>query len=404
MITPPLKTNTPVRRIIFRLCCFGFFFDLVFIYAVDKLLFLDRGLSLVQIALLMSLWAAANLLFEVPSGILADKWNRRYLLITSAAARALLCVVWFFSNDFLGFLLGFVFLAISQASLSGTIQAYLYDSLAIHGREKQFERFWGRIEATRSIGLFCAWTVGGLVSTVSFSPALLLSFGSGLICVIFAYLLPNVAKTKTIETNSFRHLKQTLLYAIGHKMILRVLLLTAIVRSSYVVIDEYWAVYFSFIDIPPAQFGFLVGVSTLAGGVAGLLAHRFANRPWKAIYTCTLIFAATLLAASFSNAWPIIVAMLALELTTSLMYVLTEGIVQKFSAQNQRATTSSIVSLLKEFGIVTGIIFGFIIEKIDLPAGYLFFAIFILMFFPISWILTIFKRGEGFDFPRRKQN
>lgn len=374
---------------ILSLCAFAFFWDLVFIYAVDKLLFLDRGLSLVQIALLMSLWATANILFEVPSGILADKWPRKYLFIMSAAARALLCVMWFFADSFGGFLIGFFLLAISQSFLSGTAQAYVLDILLMTQKQKDFERIWGWVEASRAVGLALAWIVGGLVSTTSFTPALALSFASGTICFFIALSLPRITPlANAIEENPFRHLKRTLVYAMHHKILLRVFLFAFIVRSTYVVIDEYWAVFFDFLHVSPAIFGTLVGLATLLSSAANLIAYRFTKYAWKTVGFGTMCFSAILFSVFFSQSWIIILLMLALEFLMGVLYILVEGQVQIHAEPNKRATTASVASLFKETGIATGILFGWIASLADIRAGYLFLAIFLLLYFPITWILN----------------
>ena len=47
-------------------------------------MFLDFGLSIEDFALLNALWAASIVVFEVPSGALADKLGRRRLVVFSS--------------------------------------------------------------------------------------------------------------------------------------------------------------------------------------------------------------------------------------------------------------------------------------------------------------------------------
>lgn len=51
------------------------------IYAFYTLLFIERGMSISEIAILVSLWSGFSILFEIPSGILADRWSRRNMLV-----------------------------------------------------------------------------------------------------------------------------------------------------------------------------------------------------------------------------------------------------------------------------------------------------------------------------------
>lgn len=380
-----------------RLCAFVFFWDLVFVYAIDKLLFLSRGLTMPQVALLMSVWAGANILLEIPSGILADRWNRKYLLVISGVARVLMCAAWLFVGSFWGFLVGLVFLAVSQSFLSGTAQAYLHDALSENGREEEFEQNWGLVESARLAGLAIAWTVGGLVSGTSYVPSIVLSLGSGVLCFLVALALPNIRRViASTEENPFHHLAASLTYAWKHDAILRIFLFAAIVRSSYVIVDEYWSVFFDSLGVSPTVFGMLVGISTLSGSAAGLVAHRFKSRPWATIGAGTILLSVVLATSFFSRSVAVVPLMLSPELIVGVLYVLSEGQIQKHAAKDKRATISSVASLLKETGILTGIAFGWIVSRWDIRTGYLFFAAFVLLYFPVTWIVrSIGKNSQA---------
>jgi MFS family permease len=55
--------------------------DLVLLYPVYTLLFSDSGLSVWQISSLFVIWSVSSILFEVPSGAIADSTSRRRLLV-----------------------------------------------------------------------------------------------------------------------------------------------------------------------------------------------------------------------------------------------------------------------------------------------------------------------------------
>ena len=60
--------------------------DLVPLYAVYSLLFVDHGVSTSHLSLLLILWSATSFVFEVPSGAWADTFDRRRLLVVSASS------------------------------------------------------------------------------------------------------------------------------------------------------------------------------------------------------------------------------------------------------------------------------------------------------------------------------
>jgi|GEM_PF-5602171 len=67
---------------------YRFFNDFAFIYAVYILLFKMNGLSVFEISLLLALWCGFVILFEIPTGALADKWNRKYMLSLGMLSKA----------------------------------------------------------------------------------------------------------------------------------------------------------------------------------------------------------------------------------------------------------------------------------------------------------------------------
>ncbi|WP_338291617.1 MFS transporter [Enterococcus raffinosus] len=79
------------------------------IYAFYTLLFIERGMSISEIAILVSLWSGFSILFEIPSGILADRWSRRNMLVIASFVEGLCFFIWSFSQSFSLFAVGFFF-------------------------------------------------------------------------------------------------------------------------------------------------------------------------------------------------------------------------------------------------------------------------------------------------------
>lgn len=76
-----------------------FLFDFILIYAVEKIFFSSLGLNFAQIGLLLFLWSAMTLTLEVPTGILADRWSRRKMLILSGIFFSICYFIWSYSHS-----------------------------------------------------------------------------------------------------------------------------------------------------------------------------------------------------------------------------------------------------------------------------------------------------------------
>lgn len=123
----------------------------------------QRGLSLVAIGLCESVFHVSSFLFEVPSGMLADRFSYRRMLILSRCCALISSVMMLTSGSFICFAVSFVFSAWGYNLQSGTLEALLYESLIESGAEKQWPRVSSRlnivIEIASSGGLLIAGTM-----------------------------------------------------------------------------------------------------------------------------------------------------------------------------------------------------------------------------------------------------
>lgn len=146
------------------------------IYAFYTILFIERGQSLSDVALLIALWSVFAIVFEIPSGILADRWNRRNMLVLASILQGICFVIWFFSYSFIMFVLGFIFWAVSGAFTSGTEEGLIYDNLKSENCEENFANIYGkarffehagRIIGIASSGIMANFINIGIISLIS---------------------------------------------------------------------------------------------------------------------------------------------------------------------------------------------------------------------------------------------
>lgn len=115
-------------------------------------------------ATLLIAWSVAGFVFEVPSGAWADTIDRRRLLLVSGLLYTGCFTTWVLWPTYAGFLLGFVLWAMSDALMSGTFEALLYDELAAYGRTSA----WGRLRSVSETVAVMAMAVASLAATPLF--------------------------------------------------------------------------------------------------------------------------------------------------------------------------------------------------------------------------------------------
>jgi len=84
---------------------------------------------------------------EVPSGALADRFSRRWAVVSAGVLQAAGYGLWILLPGFAGFAAGFVLWGVGGSLASGAFQALVYDGLRAAGQEGRFAAVIARCEA-----------------------------------------------------------------------------------------------------------------------------------------------------------------------------------------------------------------------------------------------------------------
>jgi MFS family permease len=107
-------------------------------------------------------------LFEVPTGVVADGWGRRvsFLLgtVTLAVSTYLYYLLWQFSAPFWMWAVVSVLLGLGFTFFSGAVEAWLVDALQFSGYEGGMEKVFGRGQMVWGIAMLTGSTAGGVIA------------------------------------------------------------------------------------------------------------------------------------------------------------------------------------------------------------------------------------------------
>ncbi len=118
--------------------------------------FADNDITIAQLSLAFVVWAAAALVFEVPSGLLADRVDRRRLLAAAFLLRAIGIAVWLVLPTLTGLVIGAVLWAIHEAAASGAWEALIHDELEAIGAERDYGVVMARVGQFGNVGIAAA--------------------------------------------------------------------------------------------------------------------------------------------------------------------------------------------------------------------------------------------------------
>ncbi|HEV2920978.1 MAG TPA: MFS transporter, partial [Actinomycetota bacterium] len=139
-----------------------------FIWGINTLFLLDAGLSSTAAFGANALFTAGMVLFEVPTGVVADTWGRRasYLLgsITLAVSTALYWLAWQMQAPFWAWAATSVLLGLGFTFFSGATEAWLVDALKFTGFKGNLESVFAKGQIVSGAAMLSGSVLGGLVA------------------------------------------------------------------------------------------------------------------------------------------------------------------------------------------------------------------------------------------------
>lgn len=139
-----------------------------FIWGINTLFLLDAGLSNLEAFAANAFFTAGMVLFEVPTGVVADGWGRRtsFLLgtMTLAGSTYLYYVLWQISAPFWMWAVVSVLLGLGFTFFSGAVEAWLVDALRYSGYEGGLETVLGRGQMAQGIAMLVGSVAGGVIA------------------------------------------------------------------------------------------------------------------------------------------------------------------------------------------------------------------------------------------------
>jgi MFS family permease len=132
---------------------------------IEKLFMTTIGFTSVTVGVMAAVYSIVVPVLEVPSGILADRWSRRGVLILASIAAICSVVIGGLSQNVGAYMVAAAFLGVFLALQSGTLEAMVYDTvLEETGGSDAFERTIGRVRFVESLALVSGALVGGAIA------------------------------------------------------------------------------------------------------------------------------------------------------------------------------------------------------------------------------------------------
>jgi MFS family permease len=166
--SPTPTSRARLRRRLRPLYLAGFLLGINFWVPVEKLFLNKIGFTAATVGVLAATYAAVVPFLEIPSGILADRWSRRGVLMIADLALAGSALVGGASHSVPVYLVSALLLGCYFALQSGTVDSIIYDVLVEEtGNGDGYEREMGRLRLLEGMAFVSSALAGGVIAAIT---------------------------------------------------------------------------------------------------------------------------------------------------------------------------------------------------------------------------------------------
>jgi MFS family permease len=284
-----------LRRRLLPLYAAVFLQNLALWVPIEKLFMTTIGFSPASIGAMAAVYAVVVPVLEVPSGVLADRWSRRGVLILASIAAILSVLIGGLSQSVAVYMVSAGFLGVFFALQSGTLESVVYDTvLEETGGSDGFEKTIGRVRLVESVALVASALAGGAIAAVAplrvtyFLTAPLLA-GAGAALLLFRE--PRLHKAEEQESLR-RQLASTYRTILAPGRLRAVVALTVAGSVLMQAMLEFGPLWLVALAVPAFLYGPHWAGLTSALGLGALLgAQAWITRPWPVGFLAVAIIA-----------------------------------------------------------------------------------------------------------------
>ncbi|MBT8165836.1 MAG: MFS transporter [Acidimicrobiia bacterium] len=141
------------------------------IWGVNTLFLLDAGLNNAQAFGANAAFTAGQVLFEVPTGVIADTVGRRasYLLGAATLLLSTLLYLFMWSSEapFWGWVISSVLIGLGFTFFSGAVEAWLVDALNASDFDGEYETVFAKGQTTMGVAMLAGSVAGGFIAQIT---------------------------------------------------------------------------------------------------------------------------------------------------------------------------------------------------------------------------------------------
>jgi Arabinose efflux permease len=360
MIKRNYKNNIYLNRLYVVLTGFG-----ITSLWVSYLLY--KGMNLIEVGLLESVFHLTGFSFEIISGVLADKYGYKKILIIGRFCSLISAILIIVSNTFWGFAVAFVFSALSYNLNSGTNEALQFESLKELDQNDKYLSYTAKanfgFEISSAIGVFIAGILAKEFFEYTYYIAAIIAVVS-IICVFFmkepTSKQTNEMKVVQYFSESYHDLRET-------PRLLLIMLFFSSLDTIAAVFYHYFQDYLSVLGYSQLSMSVLIVIALGFQMIIAFQIEKITKRFDKRVMAVILVvmLSGSLLLAKNSSIISLAISFAILMMITTMSFILNNSYINEMIESTKRATMLSVSSMFYSiFMIVLFPVFGWLIMAV----------------------------------------
>lgn len=335
---------------------------LFFMPAFIVVYFRDLGLSIFQISILTMTMLLFTILFEIPTGAIADVYGRKFSVLLSAIIEGSALFSIFFLTNYYALLFAFAIAGIGSTFSSGAKEAWVTD-LIKKERKDFLHRYFAKSSSIDSVGLVVSGILGAfLVKHFGLSIIWIVAGMSFLITfLLLGFARENFVKRKVKIKDSFKSVIKQANISVRYARYHTVLFWFLIASIFLVFASEFneflvWVPFLQNLGFPDYAFGYMWSAMGFVGVFASLISLKFMKKGGERKFILGIIVSAIIFLFLIIFVQTIAFALLILISFTFLAKMAhppERVFFHRFIKSKLRATVGSVESML--IGIVAAV-------------------------------------------------
>ena len=361
---------------------------------------LNSGLDFLEVNLVNVSFMLSVFLLEIPTGAIADLFGRKTSFVTSSVFMGIGFVWYGITDNFIGFIIAEIIIAIGVSLTSGAFKAWLVDSLHFHKWTGELADVFKSEGRYRNVAILIGGLIGAYIGAVDLSyPLIVAGIGFFILSIITQaivredYFVPIKLSAINFRLNFNEIVTTSIQYGLKHKIVFMVITAIFVFNLGFPSFNMYWQPQFTEYLFDTKYLGFVwVGIvltSMIGNEMINWFKKKFPNQKIGFAVIGVVVGMFMITAALSSTLGILIIGMMGHELMRGLIRPYRDVTIQENIPSKTRATVDSFVNMIAEGSNGIGLLMSGIIAKAyGIDTAWLLAGLVIILLMPLVMVFN----------------